>query len=69
MTTMNPNPTPPYAPTKPYKALLGLVLALLSTLATAYVSRHHISVDEVITAIVGTLITAAGVYGITNPPK
>jgi drug/metabolite transporter (DMT)-like permease len=60
--------TPP--PTQPYKAIAGFLIAFVGALVTAITQEN---VDELgwqgWVAIVATaLITAGGVYQVTNPP-
>lgn len=61
------NNTPANVPTKPYKAIVGLVLALVLALIAAYMGDDKLTVDEVLTCIAGALVTAGGIYGVRNP--
>ena len=56
---------------KPYKAVAAFVLTFLSTLAVAFdpAAEHHpVTWQEWAFVIIGSLVTTAAVYGITNPP-
>lgn len=64
------NVTPTGVPTKPYKAIIGFVLTFLGLVVQAMqgFGNSPITTREWIIAIVGALVTAGGVYQITNPP-
>lgn len=63
-------PTPPAAPTKPYKAIAAFVLTALGLIVQALVGKG----DDVITGrewfviVAGAVVTAAVTWGVTNPP-
>lgn len=63
--------TPANVPTKPYKAILGFILTFLGLIVQALTSGadgRAITGQEWLVIIVGSLVSAGGVYGITNPP-
>lgn len=67
MTRPDPTPTPP-VPTTPAKAVVGALLALVFTLATA-LGDGGFQWHDLIPALLGTLFTGGGVYATTNRPK
>lgn len=63
--------TPTNVPTKPYKAIAGFVLTFLGLVVQAITGKADsgITLQEWIVIIVGSLVSAGAVYGITNPAK
>lgn len=64
-------PAPP-TPTKPYKAIAAFVLTFLGLLIQSLepTAKHHpVTTIEWVVTIVGALVSAGAVYGITNPAK
>lgn len=64
-------PAPP-TPTKPYKAIAGFVLTFLGLIVQALTSNadaNSITLQEWLVIVVGSLVSAGAVYGITNPAK
>lgn len=61
--------TPANTPTKPYKAIAAFVLTFAGLLIQAITGHGDgaISGQEWLVIIVGSLVSAGGVYGITNP--
>lgn len=62
--------TPANVATKPYKAILGFILTFLGLIVQALTAGRDssaISGQEWLVIIIGSLVTAGGVYGITNP--
>ena len=57
--------------TKPYKAVAAFVLTFLSSLSVAFdpaAERHPVTWQEWAFVIIGSLVSTAVVYGVTNPP-
>lgn len=56
--------------TKPYKAVAGFILTFLGLVVQALVGQGDagITVREWAVIVIGSLVTAGAVYGITNPP-
>lgn len=67
MTDPVPTPTPPAA-TTPAKAIVGAVLTLAFIVVQAVLSGG-VSWSDLITALIGTLVTGGAVYQVPNRPK
>lgn len=67
---MSVTPAPP-TPTKPYKAIAAFVLTFAGLIIQAISDKADtkITSTEWIIIVVGALVTAGTVYGITNPAK
>lgn len=68
---MSVTPAPP-TPTKPYKAIAAFVLTFLALLLQSLepgAEHHPVSTTEWIVTILGALVSAGVVYGVTNPAK
>lgn len=64
-------PAPPVV-TQPYKAIAAFVLTFLGLLVQSFdpaAAHHPVTWQEWVVTIVGSLISAGAVYGITNPAK
>lgn len=67
----NVTPAPP-TPTKPYKAIAAFIVTFLGLLVQSLepgAEHHPVSATEWAVTIVGALVAAAAVYGVTNPAK
>lgn len=62
--------TPANTPTKPYKAVAAFIFTFLGLVIQAINGGDDkFTVNEWIVIIIGSLVTTAAVYGITNPPN
>lgn len=64
-------PAPP-TPTKPYKAIVGFVIAFLGALTATLQGRTdlgNMSVVDWLIILATAVVTAGGVYQVTNPAK